>query len=143
MPSEGCVAPPSPHEEHPGRAHQSEGERPTPFCHDDFQFAAFVRIATLNTAGKGILVIDEVSNFMDSHQLQICTVAEADVNVASAPGYIRAWKLRGYQAALSVPEPSGLCRVALISRVNFRVFKLAEGLATNRCVAGFFRVSLR
>ncbi|CAE7261538.1 unnamed protein product [Symbiodinium sp. KB8] len=138
MPSEGCVAPPSPHEEHPGRAHQSEGERPTPFCHDDFQFAAFVRIATLNTAGKGISVIDEVSNFMDSHQLQICTVAEADVNVASAPGYIRAWKLRGYQAALSVPEPSGLCRVALISRVNFRVFKLAEGLATNRCVAGFF-----
>ena len=75
---------------------------------------------------------------MDSHQLQICTVAEADVNVASAPGYIRAWKLRGYQAALAVPEPSGLCRVALISRVNFRVFKLAEGLATNRCVAGFF-----
>ena len=75
---------------------------------------------------------------MDSHNLQVCTVAEADINVASAPGYIRAWKHRGYQAALSVPEPSGLCRVALISRVNFRVFKIAEGLAQHRCAAGLF-----
>ena len=65
-------------------------------------------------------------------------MAEVDVNVASAPGYIRAWKLRGYQAALSVPEPSGICRVALISHVNFRGFKIAEGLAQNRCVAGLF-----
>ncbi|OLP79634.1 hypothetical protein AK812_SmicGene40059 [Symbiodinium microadriaticum] len=44
-----------------------------------------------------ISVVDEISNFMECHNLQVCTIAEADINVASAPGYIRAWKLRGFQ----------------------------------------------
>ncbi|CAE7723192.1 OTUD4, partial [Symbiodinium necroappetens] len=127
-----------PPQEYPERARQNERERSAPYRHFDFQLATFIRIATLNTVGKGVSVVNEVSNFMDSHNLQICTVAEADITVASAPGYIRAWKLRGYQAALSVPEPSGICRVALISRVNFRDFKIAEGLAQHRCAAGLF-----
>ena len=82
--------------------------------------------------------MDEISNFMECHNLQVCTIAEADINVASAPGYIRAWKLRGFQAALSAPDPSGLCRVALISRVNFRVFQISKGFAQHRCAAGLF-----
>ena len=75
---------------------------------------------------------------MECHNLQVCTIAEADINVASAPGYIRAWKIRGFQAALSAPDPSGLCRVALISCVNFRVFQIAKGFAQHRCAAGLF-----
>ncbi|CAE7255812.1 unnamed protein product, partial [Symbiodinium microadriaticum] len=57
--------------------------------------------ATKSIAAQGISVVDDISNFMECHNLQVCTIAEADINVASAPGYIRAWKLRGFQAALS------------------------------------------
>ncbi|CAE7255078.1 OTUD4 [Symbiodinium microadriaticum] len=84
-----------PPQEYPKRARQNKRKRSAPYCHYDFQLAAFIRIATLNTVGKGISVVNEISNFMDSHNLQVCTVAEADINVASAPGYIRAWKHRG------------------------------------------------
>ena len=70
--------------------------------------------------------------------MQVCTIAEADINVNSAPGFIRAWRAKGYSVTLSPPEPSGCSRAALVSSLPFRPFRLPDGLANQRCAAGLF-----
>ncbi|CAE7357806.1 unnamed protein product, partial [Symbiodinium sp. CCMP2592] len=76
---------------------------------------------------ESVSSVDAICNFLAANDVHICTIAEADINVASAPGFLRAWKARGFYAALSVPEDSGLSRVALVSSLPFRPFRLAEG----------------
>ena len=56
----------------------------------------------------------------------------------SAPGFIRAWRAKGYSVTLSPPEPSGCSRAALVSSLPFRPFRLPDGLANQRCAAGLF-----
>ncbi|CAE7531982.1 unnamed protein product, partial [Symbiodinium microadriaticum] len=73
----------------------------------------------------------QVQNF------QVYCISEADVNTFSGPGYLQAWRSRGWTAALS-EGLEGISKVALASSHHFRIIRLPTEEASGRHVAGIF-----
>ncbi|CAE7475726.1 L96 [Symbiodinium sp. CCMP2592] len=78
--------------------------------------------------------------FMRAQSLDVVVMPEADIPEYSSVGFCNAWRAYGCFAALSTPI-EGICRVALISRIPFRVARLPVAEAHGRCVAAIMDVT--
>ena len=94
-------------------------------------------IVGVNANKTAVAKCDQLVTMAQVQNFQVYCISEADVNTFSGPGYLQAWRSRGWTAALS-EGLEGISKVALASSHHFRIIRLPTEEASGRHVAGIF-----
>ena len=101
----------------------------------------FLRALCINVARLGLSCGGSLRPLLAAWNIDLVALSEADVTYDSGPSWIREWKAAGWHACLSAPGDSGVSRVALLSRLPFKVVQLCSGEGLGRQAAALIDVA--